>query len=39
MATSGVDYKVVGIGDFNGDGSSDVFWRNDLTGNVGWWED
>jgi Calx-beta domain./FG-GAP repeat. len=30
-------WKVVGIGDFNGDGKSDVFWRNTSTGsNVVW---
>jgi hypothetical protein len=29
---------VVGVGDFNGDGTSDVLWRNDSTGHVGIWE-
>ena len=27
-------YKVVGIADFNGDGKSDVLWRNDNTGQL-----
>ena len=30
MAISGLDYKAVGIGDFNGDGTSDILWRDDV---------
>jgi hypothetical protein len=30
--------EVAGIGDYNGDGTSDVFWRNDSNGHVGIWE-
>jgi hypothetical protein len=26
------DWKIVGIGDFNGDGKSDILWRNSTTG-------
>jgi hypothetical protein len=26
------------IGDFNGDHTSDILWRNDFSGHVGWWE-
>jgi acetoin utilization deacetylase AcuC-like enzyme len=29
---------VVGVGDFNADGTSDLLWRNDDTGHVGIWE-
>jgi hypothetical protein len=29
---------VAGIGDYNGDGTSDIFWRNDATGHTGFWE-
>jgi hypothetical protein len=29
---------VVGVGDFNGDGTSDILWRNDASGHVGIWE-
>ena len=38
LGGSGVDHKVVGVGDFNGDGTSDILWRNDATGDVGYWE-
>src|SRR5436190_1209699 len=38
LGGSGVDHKVVRIADFNGDGTSDVLWRNDTSGHVGIWE-
>ncbi len=31
------DWKVAGIGDFNGDSSADIFWRNDRTGETQFW--
>src|SRR5712671_6854172 len=33
--SSGVDHKVAGIGDFNGDGTADLFWRNDSSDHLG----
>jgi hypothetical protein len=36
--SSGTDFKVAGIGDYNGDGTSDIFWRNNSDGHVGIWE-
>ena len=30
-------YQVVGIGDFNGDGTSDILWQNSTTGDVDEW--
>lgn len=30
-------WKIVGTGDFNGDGNSDILWRNTVTGTVGMW--
>ena len=27
-----------GVGDFDGDGKSDILWRNTTTGDVGLWE-
>jgi hypothetical protein len=38
LGGSGVDYKVAGVGDFNGDGTSDILWRNDASDHVGIWE-
>jgi FG-GAP-like repeat len=32
------DWHVQGIGDFNGDGNSDVLWRQDGSGQVYLWE-
>jgi hypothetical protein len=29
---------VAGIGGFNRDGTSDILWRNNSSGHVGWWE-
>jgi hypothetical protein len=30
-------YSVVGVGDFTGDGVSDILWRNSATGDTGYW--
>lgn len=30
-------YDVVGVGNFNGDGSSDVLFRNNITGDTGFY--
>jgi hypothetical protein len=38
LGGSGVDHKVVGVGQFNSDTTSDLFWRNDSSGHVGIWE-
>jgi hypothetical protein len=35
-ANVGTDWKVAGIGDFNGDGKDDVLWRNDSGLTVDW---
>ncbi len=37
VAAQSTDWNVVGTGDFNGDGNSDILWRND-DGYVGMWE-
>ena len=37
LATIGSPARQVSS-DFNGDGTSDVMWRNHSTGHVGWWE-
>lgn len=38
-ATHGsLDWKIAGIGDFNGDGASDVLWLNNKTGQVDEWQ-
>jgi FG-GAP-like repeat len=34
----GSDWKVVGIGDFNRDGKSDILWQNDSSGSIEIWE-
>lgn len=36
FSTVGLDYFVAGIGDFNGDGYSDILWRNTSGQNVIW---
>jgi len=36
-AVPGVDWKVAGTGDFNGDGKSDILWRNAVTGENAVW--
>jgi hypothetical protein len=33
------DYKVVGVGDFNRDGTSNLFWRNDSSNHKVTWHD
>jgi hypothetical protein len=37
LGNPGPGWRVVGIGDFNGDGKSDILWRND-SGEVAIWE-
>ena len=38
-ATHGsTDWQVAGIGDFNGDGTADILWRNPTTGQVDAWQ-
>jgi hypothetical protein len=32
-----VNWHVGGVGDFNGDGKSDILWRNDITGQSSMW--
>jgi autotransporter-associated beta strand protein len=32
-----LNWMIVGVGDFNGDGTSDVLWRNTVTGDTGAW--
>ncbi len=31
------DWKIVGVGDFNGDGQPDILWQNTSNGEVGVW--
>ncbi len=37
-ATKGSDWSLAGVGDFNGDGTSDVLWRNINTSQVDQWQ-
>ncbi len=37
LGSRGPAFKVAGIGDFDGDGTSDVLWRNPTTGQVDTW--
>jgi VCBS repeat-containing protein len=37
LGTHGGNYQIVGTGDFDGDGTSDVIWRNPTTGQVDEW--
>lgn len=37
LTTVGLDWKVVGSGDFNGDGRGDILWRNSVTGQLSDW--
>ena len=32
------NWKIAGTGDFNGDGKSDIFWRNTSTGDNAIWK-
>ena len=32
------DWKIAGNADFNGDGKSDLLWRNNVTGSVATWQ-
>jgi hypothetical protein len=36
-AVANLSWKVVGVGDFNGDGASDIFWRNASSGQNAVW--
>jgi hypothetical protein len=37
LATVGLDWKIAGIGDCNGDGTSDILWQNSWDGTVVAW--
>ena len=37
VGSADMNWKVVGVGDFNADGKSDLLWRNIGTGEVGAW--
>ena len=37
LGSHGTDWQVAGIGDFNGDGTDDILWRNPTTGQVDEW--
>ena len=37
MRNVSIDWQVVGIGDYNGDGRDDILWRNSATGHLSDW--
>src|ERR1700736_1883441 len=37
LATVGLDWKIAGIGDFNGDGKQNILWQNSSDGTVVAW--
>jgi FG-GAP repeat len=37
IGTASSDWKILGVGDFDGDGKSDVLWVNTKTGQLGIW--
>jgi hypothetical protein len=38
LGTFNAAWKVAGVGDFNGDGNSDILWRNPVTGHTDEWQ-
>ena len=36
-STVSTDWKIVGTGDFNGDGITDILWRNNISGQISDW--
>ena len=36
--TSSTSYQVAGVGDYYGNGTSDILWRDPTTGDVGIWQ-
>jgi hypothetical protein len=38
VSTVGLDWKIVGIGDFDGGGFSDIVWENANNGNFAIWK-
>jgi hypothetical protein len=37
LGTLSTDWRLIGTADFNGDGSSDLLWRNTMTGQISVW--
>jgi hypothetical protein len=37
VATANTSYQVIGIGDYYGNGTSDILWRNPTSGDTGVW--
>jgi hypothetical protein len=37
IAAASTSYQVAGIGDYSGNGTDDILWRNATTGDVGVW--